>query len=122
MGGYLAEFDKVSFSCDKFNFNFVSFLEYLRIVSSSELSSAALASRCPSLSFSAKVRPVTEENSAYNSHDTTLSPLTSRSPNTESACLRRETSWRIAWQRFWLVIHCKGSSPGGGGPLPREEG
>ena len=51
----------------------MTFLEYLRIVSSSELSSAALESRCPSLSFSAKVRPVTEENSAYNSHDTTLS-------------------------------------------------
>ena len=46
---------------------------YLRIVSSSELSSAALESRCLSLSLSAWVRRVTEEHSTYNSHHTSLS-------------------------------------------------
>ena len=51
-----------------------------------------------------------------------LSALTSRSANKESACLSRETSWRIAWHRLWLLTQSRGSSPGGGGTLPRQAG
>ena len=61
-------------------------------------------------------------SNVHHQHTIPPSTLTSRSANKESACLSRETSWRIAWHRLWLLTQSRGSSPGGGGTLPRQAG